>query len=525
MTIRRAIIVALMVLAAMSVPLQMVIDGSAANVAACCIVLASSLSILSYISWTRALDTQPLSTFALFGFCVTTQLGALLVQTATWTALRSSLYDPLYTFGTLAFYQSIALLVHIIYRYFSSSTPTGIHLFRSLLEWGGLYRTPSCASLWIMGFIGLINVFLSRYTGVVGKIAIPFVFLTWAPFLIPFYARQLGGAYCNERINRFLLVGYALAVALLGVGLNTRGIMFAGIVTVGLLYLLSGMRSEAPVSSSGLLKVAAVAAVLVAASVPVSNLATSMAIARQARGKVSPTEMIRTTLRVYRNPGLIDAYRAGTAAASRYKPYDEHYFDNPLISRFVETKFHDNAFHFARALKSEEAKTRLRDVSIQFAWAGLPTPVLARLGIGVNKDQLAYSMGDYLAYLSRGIPLGGRKIGSMFAQGIVVFGPFFPFVYAVICLAMFGLMDLLTLRPKEGVVTVTALGMLQILNFFLGGLSYDGLHQALYFIVRNFETMVVIYLLIAAFSRMLIRMRLVFRTQSVSIAVPARPVW
>src|ERR1700691_958430 len=113
MTTRRAIIGSLIAMALLALPLQIVIDSSVNNVASVCLVLASSLCMLLYIGCSKALETQPLSTFAIFGFCVTSQLGALLVQTAAWTALSSSLYDPLYTFGTLAFYQAIAILVHV----------------------------------------------------------------------------------------------------------------------------------------------------------------------------------------------------------------------------------------------------------------------------------------------------------------------------------------------------------------------------------------------------------------------------
>ena len=501
MSVKRAIMMTLVLLALASLPLQIAIDSSAENVASTCIIMASSFSLLLYISWTRALETQPLSTFSLFGFCLTTQLGALLVQTVAWTAVRSSLYDSLYTFGSLAFYQAIALMTHVAYRYFSAPRTAGTGILRSLMTWVGIYRVPSSASLWFMGCAGLVAVFFARYENILGKLANAFTFLTWAPFLMPFYMRQLGDTYCNARLNNMLLIAYALGVAVLGVGLNTRGIMFTGVVTVALLYVLAGLRSDSPVTGRALLRLGVLACILVVLSGPLSDLATSMVIARASRGKVSASEMIRTTIRVFRNQNLLDAYRAGGAAASRYKAYDEHYLNNPLLSRLIETKFHDNAFHFARAIKSEDANKRLRDVSIQFAWAGLPTPFLNGLGIKVVKDNLGYSMGDYLAYLSRGIPLGGRKIGSMFAQGVALFGPFFPFVYSLLCVGLFGLMDLLTFRPREGVATITALGMLEILGFFLGGISYEALHHVLYLFLRNFEQMVIAYVFVFGLSR------------------------
>jgi hypothetical protein len=235
-----------------------------------------------------------------------------------------------------------------------------------------------------------------------------------------------------------------------------------------------------------------------------SDLATSMVIARAGRGKVSTMAMINTTLHVWRQPGRIAAFRVEQAAASRYRVYDEHYIENPLLGRLVETKFYDTAFHFSQTLTSQSAKARLRRISIDFIWASLPRPVLQFLGIGVDKDNLNFSMGDYLAYLSRGVPLGGRITGNLFAQGIPLFGPLFPFLYAFICLALYALMDLLTIRSESGKVTISAFGMLQVWTYFMSGITYESLNKVLMLFIRSFEQMLLIYVFIFALARGLI---------------------
>jgi hypothetical protein len=472
------------------------------NTATVCIVTASSLAMLFYIAWSRAIHSHPLSTFTLFGFCVTTQLGALLVQTSALTPVSAFLYDPLYTFGMLALYQAIAMAVHVVYRFFSvSGQPAGGPL-RHLFGWLGMYRVPPAGALWFMGLLGLTTFFFSRYEGVIGKIATGFVFLAWAPLLIPLYVQQFGAEYCNAKTNKGFLVLYVLVACVLGLALNTRAVMFAGVATIVVLYLLVGMRSHAPVTSRAMGRLALLAIVLLAVARPVSDLATAMAVARQWRGKVAAVEMVKTTFFVLGKPNLIAAYRAQGEVDSRFGAYDERYVANPLLNRFVTTKYYDNAFHFARSLTSADAKARLADVSMQLTWAGLPAPVLGKLGIPVQKEELAYSMGDYLAYLSRGVPLGGHRIGSMQAQGMALFGPLFPFLDALICLLLFGLMDLLTVRTTAGKATLCTLGMLQIWNFFLSGISYEGLHLVVYWIFRNFEQMVLIYVLVLALTRL-----------------------
>jgi len=505
MTVRLAIFNCLIALTVLAVPLQFFIDPSIENVASSCIVLASSLTMLFYLRGTPALELHPLSSIAIFGFCVSTQLGALLVQTAARTSLAGSLYTPLYTFGALALYQAIALSVHVVYRFFSVRKSADPRVIRGFLEWAGIYLTPSCGTLWYMGCVGLPTILLWKSEGVLGKIAVGFNFLAWAPYLIPIYAAEIGESYCNVRLNRILLVLYSGAFLVLGIAINARGIIFSGIATVGLLYLLRAMRSEALLTSRDLKRIGVLALILLVISGPMSDLTTSMVIARQVRGKVSAATMIRTTLRIWRQPRVLAAFKAEHQVASRFSAYDEHYIANPMLGRLVETKFYDTAFHFASTLTTDDAKARLRDVSLKFAWAGLPTPLLHAMGIDIDKDDLDFSMGDYLAYLSRGIPLGGRKTGNMFAQGIVLFGPLFPFLYAVICLALYGLMDLLTIRPANGAARLSPVGMLVIWTFFLGGITYEALHKVFYLFIRNFGQTLLIYILTLTPARLLRR--------------------
>ena len=501
MSVKDAILNSLMCLTALAFSLQCVIDPSAENIASACIVLVSSLSLLAYIKWWGAADAQPLSTVAIFGFCITTQLGALLVQTAFWTPLRLSLYNSLLTFGTLAFYQSIAIAAHMVYRYFSDPDPERVGIFRSVFTWAGVYRIPPSQVLWAMGGLGVMSFLAARFGGVAARVASAFQFFAWAPFLLPLFLREVGPAYCRARLNKIALLVYAGVVVLMGIALNVRVVMFIGLVTVSLLYLLIGMRSRAPLRQKSVGQLAVVAVILAALSVPLADLATSMAIARGARGKVSPVEMVQRTLAVWRRPALIAEYRKEASAVSRFAAYDEHYIANPLLARFVETKFHDNSFHFAGAMTSESARDHLRKVTIDTTWAALPTPILRFLHIHVNKEDMEYSMGDYMAYLSRGVPLGGFKTGSMFAQGQVILGPLFPMLYLAICLLFYGFMDLLTIRNPLGSADLSALAMMTLWNYFYRGITSDAVSNAFVFIVRDFAQTVLIYVTVFAVAR------------------------
>ena len=497
MTVRNAILNGLLCLVTLAMPLQCLIDPAAENVGCACIAMFSAFSVLAYLKWGGALDQQPLSTMAIFGFSITSQMAAYLVQTVSWTPLRVSLYSPLLTFGTLACYQMLAIGVHVVYRYFSAPNPSRVGVFRTLFDWGGIYRAPQSQVLWAMGLLGIASFAAGRNEGIAGRIGAAFNFFAWAPFLLPLFMREFGPTYCNVRRTQIFLVLYTGMVAMIGIAFNVRIIMFIGVATVALLYLLIGMRSRAPVTRKALVRMGMVAVVLAVLSVPLSDLATSMAIARGVRGKISPVEMIKKTMSVLGRPALIAEYRRSGAATARFLAYDETYIANPLLARFSETKFHDNSFH----INSDRARERLEKVSEDTTWAAIPTPILKVFRINVNKEDLNFSMADYMAYLSRGVPLEGRKTGSMFAQGQALMGPVFPIFYAGMCLFLYGLMGLLTLRNPDGAGALSPLAMMTLWGFFYRGVTSDAISNTFVWIFRDYGQTVLIYIVIFAMAR------------------------
>src|ERR1700733_1850518 len=216
MTVRKAISASVLVVTAFAFAAQFLIDFTPDNIACASVILISSLSIILYINCTDAISTNPLSTFAIFGFCVTTQLGALIAQSAMGSSVSASLRQPLYTFGVLAFYQAIAIFVHATYRVFSAPRYTKLTLLRKLLKRAGLYATPDSGQLWCMGFIGCAAIIFHGGEGVLTKVGDAFIFLTWAPFLIPFYLRVRGQSYCNAKRATLSLFLYTCFIAMLG---------------------------------------------------------------------------------------------------------------------------------------------------------------------------------------------------------------------------------------------------------------------------------------------------------------------
>ena len=476
---------------------QIGVGPESVNLATACIAFASSAGMLAYLLWTPALQTHPVSTFALLGFCFTTQMGALLGQSAFGVALADNLRQPMATFAWLAAFQTVAMAMHAFYRtVLSPAKPAGGSTVRGLLERLGLYTPPGTGTLWFMGYLGLLAFLLgSGREGVFAKTMQGMAFLTWAPFLIPMYQLHLGRWSRQAPQLRF----FSLLVEQLGLASNSRAVMLSGFMTVSLFALLLLLRSHEPVRWMRVGAAGLAALLLGLAAVPVSDLATAMVVARKVRGTVSAPEMVKETWRAFQQPEVLQADREARAAQTRTR-YDEHYIDNVLLARLVETKFHDNALFFAGTL-SRSDQEQLQETTLKLFVSVLPAPAIRRLGIDLDKADFRFSMGDYLSHLSQGGPLGGYRTGSSLAHGLALMGVGYLAVYAVLCVMAFLALDLLAARRREGVVLVSAVGMLLIWDIFLGGITGESVHSWITQYLRQIPQTVVLFLLVAGFCK------------------------
>lgn len=497
MTISKFINNVLILLTVIAFTVQFFIDFSTVNIATSCIILASATSTLLYFRWSKALDSHPLSSFAIIGFCLTSILGALLAQSAAWTAVSKDLYQPLFTFSMLAMYQAIALSAHVFYRMISaSSSKQG--LLRNTFQKLGVYSTPTALNLWVIGVMGLFFVLLSNISPVAKGLS----FLAWAPFLIPIYLQHLGPSYCDYKKHYILLFTFTILIGLVAMAFNVRAMMLSGIATVTLLFFLVGLRSDKLISKNMLFRFGFLVIFGLMLSWPVSNMVTAMAIARADRGKVSGSEMVAKTLDNFQKQDKIDSFRKEVLVRELRSSYDEGYIKNPFVARFIITKFHDNAMYFASKV-SDKGADQVLSITGDFFWATLPQPFLDTLKINVDKEKMYFSMGDVLVNLAVGIPLGGQKTGSVFGQGWVIFGVFFGFIYFAMCLVLFMALDLFAIRVATGKVELAVIGMLNVWPNFLFGITADSLHYLFIGVVRGVIQSVLLYSIVFAISKVI----------------------
>jgi hypothetical protein len=487
----------LVILTALAFFAQLVIDLSTVNVATSIIILCSALTTLFYLRWTTALETHPLSTFAVFGFSFTTLIGAILVQSATWVSVSADLRQPITTFSWLAIFQIISIVAHMIYRTnMKSSNANQQGLLSRLFDSMAIYAVQPSSVLWIVGVFGLFCALLSK----VLPVANGFSFLAWAPFLIPIYYFQIGKDYCNFRTHFLFLVLHLSVIGLLGLFFNSRGTILSGVATLLLLLIISAMRSVKIVSSAVLFRLAVVSILGFAISFPASDLSQAMVIVRAERGKVSPIKLIENTIEVFNDKAKLESKIESDRINSERLLYDEKYIKNSLLARLVTTKFHDNSIFFIEKISDRNIE-RVISKSVDLLFAALPQPLLDKLNVDIKKENMLFTVGDILSHYAIGAPLGGFKTGSIFAQGLLIFGSLFLLIYFVMSFILFFAIDIFSKRTTDGVVIISAIGMLNIFPTFLFGVTADSIHVLFIGVVRGVIQSAVLYFIAISIAR------------------------
>lgn len=501
MTISKLINNLLIVLTMLAFFAQFVIDFSNVNIATSTIIVCSALATIFYLRWSRALETHPLSTFAIFGFSFTTLIGAIWIQSTSFVSVTEGLRQPIVTFSWLALFQIISIIAHIIYRFnsnLSKSNKPG--KFTRLFEAMRIYDLQPVWVLWMLGFMGLFFVLLSKIFPIANGLS----FLVWLPFLIPLYYLQFGKSYCNINGHLLFLVFHGSIIGLLGLFFNSRGLLLYGFASLMLIFLLFGMLSKKIVSSLTLFRMFVVLILVSVISVPATNLVTAMVIARVERSNVSPIKLIENTIDNFNDPGKLERYTKQYEFLKNNSSYDEIYISNPILARLVTTKFHDNAFFFAERI-SDKSVDRLRDISYDLLFTVVPQPILEKLKIDLDKKLLKFTMGDLLANYAVGTPIGGYKTGSVFGQGLLIFGNSFILIYFAMCFILFAAIDIFSKRTSESAIVVSAVGMINLWPNFLFGISAESLHYLFIGVVRGVLQAAILYFIAVSLAKFILK--------------------
>ena len=487
---------------------QVAIDRSFDNLVASVLVLMSSTVTLQYLQRTRAFTDLPISAFAVLGLCITTQWGALVAQSIAWTPVAEKLWDPIRTFSWLGLFQLVAVLAHWLFRSLRFTMTARDVMAVQVMRPLGIFQLPSCGNLWVMGAVGLAAMLASGTAGDTGagnKLLSGLTFLAWAPFIIPVLHQRHGKAYCDIHPQSIALGIYFFMAGAVGMALNFRAVLFAGVVTALLLFLLLVLGDERPAQLPKPWKILLAVIIGSLAVAYAGDLAMAMAIARKDRGSASLLTMIQETFLALSDRKVMEVYRAADLETAMLGTYSEVYISNHAVARFVETKFHDNALFLSKNLQLAEI-AELRRVTSDRLWGILPKPVLGWIGVSLNKEvEQAFSMGDFFDYLKHGNMLGGFKTGSIFGHGLALFPFGFPFIYFLICLVLFLMWDMQSRRTSLGLVEISPLAMLSTYRLFTYGITSESLAATAAFPLRGVWQSVALYALVFWVSRLVFK--------------------
>ena len=482
--------------------LQLFIDDSLQNLTCAIITLVTSSATIYYTFNIRRFRRSPLSSLMLFGFNVSAFSASLIIQTADGVSLTYNLTAALPTFLALAMTQVVAIATHWIYLHSELLLGLRFRLARGLFRPLKLLSAPSDLQLWIFGLVGCVATVVSArgYSGaaqfgnVLDRFLLGYVPFNVAPFLIPLRGSLLGG---NSRLKGTSLSLLIYTPLLIGVAMvnNARATFSSGFLTLILCVAVAVLSGNLRVTQ----KVAAKGIVVILLGLPLfsvlSDLATAMVIARDERSNVSSMELIDITLANFQDKSLIEDRRHRDAAISG-GDYNENYVSNPILARFVYTKFADvnmtNALSLSNAQVAEIRKSTWTRIL-----AMLPTPVLNYLHIDVDKTEIEYSSGDVYSYIARGLELGSYTTGSEVPDGLTIFGFLFWPVLGVLLLAQFIVYDAMSAFDQAGKLRVSAVALLNIVPIFTVGVMQESVSNQVSVILRGIPQLLLLYILIS----------------------------
>lgn len=480
---------------------QVLIDGDAANILAALLVFGASSLTLWYSARSEVWMRAPLSALMIVGFNVTTQSGALLVQTLTARSLIYNLRVPIETFGTLALAQLVIVLIHALYLHGPGFLRLRDVVARRIYAPAGLLATPTEAQLWIVGFAGCASVWIAN-VGRYGASAVAFgdaamkLFQGFSPFimaplLIPFlrYGSEASGA---RRTNWLALGLYFGLLVFLGIARNSRATFYSALTSTALILAVYIFARTIPLTRQLKLRLMAVLLLMIPAMALLSDLAIAMLNVRSERYRASGVELVMSTLSALGDREAINARRERDTMA--VSGYNEAYFLSPVVGRLIVTKYHDNVMYVAVNATPSVAESGRRDFAAKLILT-LPTPLLERFGIDMDKRRYMYSTGDLYLSMVEDRERGSFVVGSAIADAIIITGWLWAVVVAGVAVASFVLLDAFCIRRSKALVAIAPVGALSAYVAFAQIITAESVAAQVTWLLRALPQLALLYLI------------------------------
>ncbi|WP_172724319.1 hypothetical protein [Neorhizobium tomejilense] len=482
--------------------IQLVISPELANMFCAVSVGLTGILVFSYCTKLRRIERSTISTLVVLGFQVHTSLAALIVQTLAWKPITFNLEAPVATFSVLALLQLWAVALHWFYAQSRAMQAATMAIRQRILAPLGLYRSPTNRQLWWMGLLGSFASWYAHadrwgednFGDIAFKLLAGMSQFSVAPFLIPVAAYLIDPPNGKRSVNWFALTAYCAMTLYIALARNSRGVFAVNVLTVLICLAIAVVIGRFILMRR---RVIWLAVAVLLSPIPagiLSDLATAMVIARDDRADISSQDLVFSTIGTYFDGEALQSRREMERLLAEGS-YNEIYIDNPLLARFVATKYIDHNVALGLSL-SQAGEELARENALNQLLLLLPTPVLNFFAPELDKSGNAFSSGDYYNFLVTGDELGGYRTGSSIADGFVVLGPFYVVVFALFAFATFIVGDALTIRMRDGHVLLSALACICIVRFFMNGLMDESVAVQAGNLVRALPQTVLLYALV-----------------------------
>jgi hypothetical protein len=457
--------------------------------------------IFAYCTQPRRIERHTISTLVVLGFQVHSSLAALIVQTFAWKPITFNLEAPVTTFSALALLQIWAVALHWFYTQSQLMQAITATIRRRIFASLGLYRSPTNRQLWWMGLLGS---FASWYTHAdrwgednFGDIAFKLLAglsqFSVAPFLIPIAGCLIDPPDRRRQVGWLALGAYSALALYIALARNSRGVFAVNALTVLICLAIAVLIGRFGLTRRRMIWMAVAVLLSPIPAGILSDLATAMVIARDDRSDISSQELVLSTIGTYFDGQALQSRREIDRILAEGS-YNEIYIDNPLLARFVSTKYIDHNIALGLSL-SQTGEDLARENAVNQLLLLLPTPVLNFIAPGLDKSGYAFSSGDYYNFLVTGDELGSYRTGSSIADGFIVLGAFYVPVFALFAFASFLVGDALVTRMPDGRVLLSALACILIVRFFINGLMDESVAVQAGNLARALPQTVLLYVL------------------------------
>lgn len=511
------------------VAVQSLLWLSAANMAAALLVVAGGVLGVHTMARPARLRAYPISTSLVLGYATSYFLIPPVATLLEWKPLTYNLTHPVLDFGHAFVCMLVLLGTHKLYRKSATAMQVRQLVANRVYRPLGIFRTPGNAQMMVMGGVGLAAMMYQVFVvgtitegsgGALNRLMQAMYPLAYLPYCM--LVRPLIGSHNYMPLAlrwKVVLVGYTAVLAVISVGSNSRALVLIGTISLCLVLVYGFITRTLPLRLYRPRRLVAIGLALALLQGPVSDLATSMLIARAQRNDVSAGELISATVDTMQNQDAIRERRLADVNDD-HQTWDERYVDNVFLARLANMKFADATLDLALR-QDTSARAELRRLEWERVLSVIPAPLIEALGMHVDKDFVTTSSGgDLLLFTVTGDrdSLGGFRTGSIFGSGYALFDWLYTGVVAILIFLTFMLADAQTTRreipARDGsparwepvfaplVVTRYFTWVFYMTSAATGVESLSGLTQ---FLLRGWVEVAVVYALVYWFSRTLLR--------------------